>query len=324
MVDDGHHAYIANNRGTPNAYGHTTLDVINDAKQYWDFSFDEMSYDALANMEAMYKSAGQKGTYFGYSQGTASMFVALSRWETQIAEWVNKAVMMGPCVINNMAYVAKGLPLDPGFLPSVFNPLGIYSLGGPNWANDSENICNNVPDFCDFAKAIPEGAIASAIKGSDHPMQLFNTGRFATYVENFSAENNQGELYDVEGINTIPISFIVSPNDKYCLAEATLEMSKRLSTMENFTYIEGEESGHLLFGYSSNPNLVRAFKRELESAVSGEGVPNFDTVYLDKEYVEPVEQDDLDELWDMLFDSSVSMAAPAATLTALFAAAMLQ
>ena len=32
MVDDGHHAYIGNNRGTPNAYGHTTLDPIVDAQ----------------------------------------------------------------------------------------------------------------------------------------------------------------------------------------------------------------------------------------------------------------------------------------------------
>ena len=52
---------------------------------------------------------------------------------------------------------------------------------------------------------------------------------------------------------------------------------------------------------------------------------------LDREYVEPVEKDDDEDLisvWDSLFggafDSSVSMAAPAATLTALFAAAMIQ
>ena len=98
-----------------------------------------------------------------------------------------------------------------------------------------------------------------------------------------------------------------------------------MSTLENYVSVEGGESGHNLFAYSNNENLVRALKRELESADGDRKEPSLSTVYLDKEYIEPVKQDDnMNDLWDMLFDSSVSMAAPAATLTALFAAAMLQ
>ena len=153
-------------------------------------------------------------------------------------------------------------------------------------------------------------------------MQNYQSGLYAEYSYDF--ENDKGKVYDLESISQVPISFIASPNDKFCPPETVLAMSKRLSTLENYVTVEGEESNHYLFAYSNNKNLVRALKRELESADGDRKEPSLSTVYLDKEYIEPVKQDDnMNDLWDMLFDSSVSMAAPAATLTALFAAAML-
>lgn len=44
-----------------------------------------MSLDVLANTKAMYDDAGTgKGWYYGYSQGTIQMLVALTRYESEL------------------------------------------------------------------------------------------------------------------------------------------------------------------------------------------------------------------------------------------------
>lgn len=120
----------------------------------------------------------------------------------------------------------------------------------------------------------------------------------------------------------------VGAQDKNCPATSALEMSKRLSTLDNYVTVEGEKADHYIFRSSINKSLVRALKQEMESDHGSHG-PKTSTVDLDKEEVEPVHQghhhdqdSDMMTMWDMLHDSS--MAAPAATLTGLFAAAMLQ
>ena len=68
MADLGHHIYLGNNRGTEYSQGHSTLSAETDQDWYWDFTFYNMAEDVLANVEAMYDSAGTgKGWYFGYS-----------------------------------------------------------------------------------------------------------------------------------------------------------------------------------------------------------------------------------------------------------------
>ena len=68
----GHHVYMGNNRGNKWSQGHVSLDMYEDAEEYWKFSWHEMAYDVFANVEAMYLSAGgvNKGYYFGVSQGS--------------------------------------------------------------------------------------------------------------------------------------------------------------------------------------------------------------------------------------------------------------
>ena len=185
------------------------------------------------------------------------MFIALSRWESEIAKYVNKAVMMAPITVIDAAYIFAGLPLEPGFFPNTFNPLGVYAFYGPNWKNDLEAICANLPeDFCGLLSGGPEGTKASILKDNDHYIQNYQSGLFAEYSDDF--ENDKGKVYDLESINQVPISLIASPNDKFCPPETVLALSKRLSTLDNYVTIEGEGSDHLLFGSSNNKNLVRA------------------------------------------------------------------
>ena len=70
---------MCNNRGTEVSQGHQTLDVLDDAEQYWSFSFETFAGDLIANAKAMNESAGTgKGWYFGMSLGTIQALVALS------------------------------------------------------------------------------------------------------------------------------------------------------------------------------------------------------------------------------------------------------
>ena len=58
-----------------------------------------MAEDVYASVKMMYENSGSgKGWYFGSSQGTASMQVALSKYDSDMNQWLNRAVLMAPCV----------------------------------------------------------------------------------------------------------------------------------------------------------------------------------------------------------------------------------
>ena len=78
LIDMGYDVWFGNNRGNKYSVRHETRDV--NSEEYWDFSFDEMGmYDVPAMIQKIIDTTGfEKITYFGHSQGTSQMFVALS------------------------------------------------------------------------------------------------------------------------------------------------------------------------------------------------------------------------------------------------------
>lgn len=128
------------------------------------------------------------------------MVIALTKFEDEIATYINKAVMMAPCFISDLAYAFGGLSTIPGFWPGAFNPLGIYVLNGPNWENDQKDGCENLPNLCPFLVAT-DGLKPATIKYLDHLVQNYNSGIFSEYVDNWTATNNQGKAYDLESIS---------------------------------------------------------------------------------------------------------------------------
>ena len=53
---------------------HVTLDPAVDEAEYWDFSFENLADDVVANLKEMNERSGNvKGWYIGSSQGTQSM-----------------------------------------------------------------------------------------------------------------------------------------------------------------------------------------------------------------------------------------------------------
>lgn len=48
FIDLGHHVYLGNNRGSKYSQGHGSLDMIDDAEQYWNFTQHELALDVYA------------------------------------------------------------------------------------------------------------------------------------------------------------------------------------------------------------------------------------------------------------------------------------
>ena len=85
LADAGYDVYLANSRGTRYSQRHIEYDPIQDAAQFWNFTWADMGlYDVRANIElAVNNSNFDKAFYIGYSQGTAQMFYSLAKLEEE-------------------------------------------------------------------------------------------------------------------------------------------------------------------------------------------------------------------------------------------------
>ena len=130
LADYGYDVYIGNNRGAFVSNTHTSHAY--DSEDFWSFTLDGYAEDVLANMRAAYAESGnKKGHYYGYSLGTTQMMIALSKYESELQTYLQKVIMMAPCMIN-----AVGTPLS---LESELAAAGVYEFFGPTW--NVENIC---------------------------------------------------------------------------------------------------------------------------------------------------------------------------------------
>ena len=142
MADLGHHVYLGNNRGTDYSRGHETLSAVDDQAEYWDFSWYEMAEDVLANIEAMYDNAGTgKGWYFGYSQGTIQMLVALTKYETELNQWLNRTVLLAPCTVAGNASKPDLSESATKYI-DIEREYDVYAKAGPTWEEDLDTLCN--------------------------------------------------------------------------------------------------------------------------------------------------------------------------------------
>ena len=140
LFDDGFDVWLAANRGTKYCWEHVSLSYYQ--PEYWAWSWAEMGiYDDVANIKTIKEITGKpKVSYIGMSQGTVQMFYALSHLEDSfMADNLFTFAALSPCTIS-----ARELT-DAEFTESIFqfNDFGIYSLGGPNWEENYNWICEN-------------------------------------------------------------------------------------------------------------------------------------------------------------------------------------
>lgn len=102
-IDEGHHVYLGNLRGTEWSTGHASLDYQIEADQqaYWDFSHGDYYKDVIANGQAIKENftGTEKPVYVGYSQGTVQLLIGLTLVESEITDLYQRAVLLAPCTI---------------------------------------------------------------------------------------------------------------------------------------------------------------------------------------------------------------------------------
>ena len=145
MADLGHDVYIGNGRGTEYSQGHAEYDASTDQAQYWDFTYDDMSADVLAMSKVMHEDSNSgKGWYFGYSEGTMTMQVALLKYEQELSNYIHRAILLAPCTAEykdgDNPDDAKPWLDEVGLLRSI----GVHALYGPTWEDDVQKICDNL------------------------------------------------------------------------------------------------------------------------------------------------------------------------------------
>jgi gastric triacylglycerol lipase len=92
----GYDVWFGNSRGNKHSRAHVRYNPDKD-KEFWDFSFQHMAdYDLPAVFSHIYKITKQKIHYIGHSQGTIQMFVALSKHNAVVEQYLDKYFAFGP------------------------------------------------------------------------------------------------------------------------------------------------------------------------------------------------------------------------------------
>ena len=140
FADLGYDVYIGSNRGQLVSNVHSEYAYT--SEDFWEFTIDGYAEDVLANMKAAYTSSGNtKGHYYGYSLGTAQMMVALSKYEQDMKDYLEKVILMAPCY--TFGEIAA-MPLD---IDTELKKAGIYAFNGPNF--DLDRLCATLSEeYC--------------------------------------------------------------------------------------------------------------------------------------------------------------------------------
>ncbi|KAJ2723628.1 cholesterol esterase [Coemansia sp. Benny D115] len=95
LAEAGYDVWLGNSRGNKYSYKHVKYEP-ND-RRFWNFSIDEIAnVDVPATIDYVLKETGAASlTYIGFSQGTAQMFMALSR-NKQLNEKVSHFIALAP------------------------------------------------------------------------------------------------------------------------------------------------------------------------------------------------------------------------------------
>lgn len=143
---------------------------------------------------------------------------------------------------------------------------GVYAQKGPNW--DIEEICAKAnAEVCTAARVtndIPYQPLGYKIW--DHNNQISTSGRFQSYVSDWSDTQQVGELYDLEAITSVPITLIIGENDLTCPASDAADLAARLSTLQNNLTIVGGD--HMTFLFENTKGYTNQLISEMTNEVT--------------------------------------------------------
>ena len=264
FAEEGYHVYMGNNRGTATSQGHETLNAIDDVA-YWNFSFADMANDVRAFVDKMYEHAGNevKGYYVGYSQGTTQMLIALTQTEEELAQKLERIILLAPCTVAGTETEAD---LSLYSMTGIDNlrSIGVYSVPTANWAMDRTLICHESTSamcaFSRFFSADYPGVTSS--KNIEHWNQNTAAQRFQPFVEDWQYPDVwSAPEYDLTSIKTLPISLVVGQNDDVCTVQRAVMLASELETMQGLIMMEGWD--HNEFMVNSQPEYFDILLKEV-------------------------------------------------------------
>jgi len=146
LVDQGYDLWVNNNRGTKYSHTHKNKDIT--AKEFFDFSYDEMAlYDVPAVLKfILAKTKVSKLTWIGHSQGTSQFFAAAMDPTTTalVKSSVDKFIALAPIVfMNHVGSLAlKLITKGDSILHKAADFMGVYEFfpnmcvkNGPVWGD---------------------------------------------------------------------------------------------------------------------------------------------------------------------------------------------
>lgn len=198
----GYDVWLGNSRGNKHSRKHVRYNPDKD-KEFWQFSFQHMAdYDLPAVFTHIFNITKQKIHYIGHSQGTIQMFVALSKHNPVIEQYLDKYFAFGP-----VAYVKNSKSnlinmLDHSLVLQWFKLRGINEfLPSANWFQTDVGIafCSTFAKVCgDLMTQIMDGDASldnyerydvlighfpagTSTMNMAHWKQLMDTGRFESF-----------------------------------------------------------------------------------------------------------------------------------------------
>lgn len=197
LIKAGYDVWLGNDRGTKNSQRNDTpLHPIEDAKEFWDFSWVEMGlYDAPANLNYIKNYIGVDAlTYIGYGQGATSILYGMSNKYKQLyfKQLLTEVIVMAPCIFLNQPITtiqSTGLELnmaDQLYMSyernfDMYDQVGVYAYNGPDSEADINKLCylfgQNNPE-CRRAKKPAGYGQPFSVKSQKHFQQNQIEGRF--------------------------------------------------------------------------------------------------------------------------------------------------
>jgi len=213
------------------------------------------------------------------------MFYALGTSD-YLMDKLESVVFVGPCLYGNfgssyeqLVYQFKGL-----------KDLGVYSLGGDNWNEEKEKICDNMDEYtCNFYKYLPDSISPGPIGTLQHLYQNGVEDKFMERIpiEQYAAGQRSAPMVEYEDLDgRFQIRFVVGELDDGCNMAQTERIAR---DMDNASYTFDTEWGmdHNHLALTTDPQYVDRLVRHIEMGA---------------EYARMKHQDGgLDDAWETMF-----------------------
>ncbi|EAS07417.1 ab-hydrolase associated lipase region protein (macronuclear) [Tetrahymena thermophila SB210] len=297
LANRGYDVWLGNFRGNKHSRSHVILNPESpnkeEVRRFWNFSFHEMGViDIPSIFEYIHNFTDRKINFIGHSQGSMSMFVALTEEHPVVKAYINQFIALGP-----IAYIqhVTSIPLQLyNFarqfidLTQLLYKIEFYEFIPSTWFTTEvvSRFCNVFPLACSYAYGlvgsidpmldqndrydvisahIPSG---TSLKNMMHFHQLISTYEFKRF--DYGPEKNMkyygqktAPFYDLSKIN-IPVALFLGTEDRLAVKEDVLRLKRELSNASEL-YFQEIHSGHTSFMWGKDMSYFEEVFNLLET-----------------------------------------------------------